>query len=120
MNEESDATETHYDGSLDERELAVLTELGREEESLVSFQGLRRRLELHQQSLNRTLKRLVRDGFITRNETGYKITGDGNDAIHLTDSAYVSGNVLTIFETILPPHLRPENVVAQLSRRWFR
>ena len=39
---------------LDEREEAVLEELARDDDAQVAFQGLRRRLELHQQILIRT------------------------------------------------------------------
>jgi len=105
--------------SLEDREARVLTELSREGEATVAFQGLRRKLELHQEALARTLRRLERDGLVARDEGGYKLTEQGHAALRgvVPEGAR---ETLTVVQAVLPPHVDPQGVVEHLGRRWFR
>lgn len=104
----------------EDREMAILAELARESESRIAFQGLRRRLDLHQQALARTLKRLERQGLVARDERGYRLTDDGYAALSGRAVAAPRRDVLNLVTALLPPHLDSGLVAAQLSRRWFR
>ncbi len=105
---------------LADREVAVLSELAREGEAWVAFQGLRRRLDLHQQALARTLARLAHAGLVARDGRGYRLTGDGVAALRGRALPRVAPDVLTVVQAVLPPQVTPEAVAAHLSRRWFR
>lgn len=106
--------------ALEPRALAVLSELAREGEAHVAFQGLRRRLELHQEQLARTLRRLEREGLVAREDHGYKLTEQGFAALRGKAVHRPRRETLTVLQAVLPPHLAPDAVAAQLSRRWFR
>ena len=105
---------------LGDRESRVLEELAREQGAQVAFQGLRRKLDLHQETLSRTLRRLERDGLVEKEETGYRLTPGGAAALRVRDKGAVENRPLTVVEAILPHHIGPEEVAAQLSHRWFR
>ncbi|HEV8361159.1 MAG TPA: MarR family transcriptional regulator [Candidatus Thermoplasmatota archaeon] len=103
-----------------ERDVAVLSELAREGEARVAFQGLRRRLELHQEALSRTLRRLEQDGLVARDEGGYKLTEAGFGALQGKRVAEFKAPAVPVVQALLPPHLSPDAIASHLSRRWFR
>lgn len=106
--------------SLEDREVAVLSELAREGEARVAFQGLRRRLELHQEALSRTLRRLEGRGLVGRDAQGYKLTEQGFAALQGRRVVDVPRQAVTVVQALLPPHVTPEGVAGHLARRWFR
>lgn len=105
---------------LPEREWAVLAEIGREQEATVAFQGLRRRLELHQESLTRALRRLERNGLVARDPKGYRVTDQGLVILEGRRPVPAGSHTQPLVEAALPPELSPQTVVNHLSRRWFR
>lgn len=107
-------------GALDDREVAVLTELARETSAWIAFQGLRRRLDLHQESLTRTLRRLERNGLVARDPRGYRVTDQGLSALESRPAAPNASTSITVVDAAIPSHLNPQAVVAYLARRWFR
>ncbi|MGQ0537259.1 MAG: hypothetical protein ACT4PT_14445 [Methanobacteriota archaeon] len=110
-----------YDGpALEEREAAVLAELLRECEAQVSFQGLKRRLGLHQQILARVLRRLERDGLLAKTEKGYRPTERACAAMTKRGVVAPRHETLTIVHALLPPAVAAETVASTLSHRWFR
>jgi len=70
-----DANPDFEEFDFDDREREVLKLLSSEQNALFSFQGLRRRLGLHQETLTRTLKRLEEAHVIERSPEGYKLKG---------------------------------------------
>lgn len=107
--------------ALAEREIAVLGELGRDGDARVAFQGLRRRLDLHQEALARTLRRLEREGLVAKDEKGYRLTDAGFGALAgRPRTAPPPKEVLPLVQALLPPHVAPDAVADLLSRRWFR
>lgn len=102
---------------LDEREREVLKFLSSEQNSYYSFQGLRRRLGFHQETLTRTLKRLEEAHAIERSPQGYKLRGNGES---------YSFNVRTnqplpkpIIEAYLPSQVDVTVLFQKLRGRWF-
>lgn len=102
-----------------DRELAVLEELSREDEAWVAFQGLKRELGLHQQQLSRTLTRLERDGLIAADETGYRLTEDGFQTVAAHGQPGPRCGEAPVAQVLLPPGLEPEVVADDLATRWF-
>lgn len=111
-----------YDGddAGDDREKSVLVELARSSDGTTAFQGLRRRLGLHQQALTRTLRRLERQGAVTRSESGYAITVQGRAAVRGQVPALSRGEILPVLQALLPPSVTADEVAERLARRWFR
>ena len=96
---------------LDDRVLEVLAQnAGR-----LAFNGLRRTLRAHPESLTRALRRLERDGAIRRTEGGYELSAplvrDGEPS--------PPGAVRTVASVELPPYRSRSEVFGHLSGRWF-
>ena len=88
----------------------------------ISFQGIRRKLGLHQETLSRALRRLERDGFIVKKEREYQISPKGEEIIaHKARKGIdLSGAFsIPILRTILPPDMSVEELEATLAHRWF-
>lgn len=105
--------------SLEERERDVLSELAREVDAWVSFQGLRRQLGVHQQALARTLRRLAAQGLVSHHGKGYQLTDAGLAALREAAPTPRARLVTPVLQALLPPHVTPGDVAAHLSRRWF-
>ena len=105
------------DVRLPEREAAVLAELGREGEALVAFQGLRRRLGIHQQALSRTLRRLEDDGLIAQEAGGYRLTEQAASFVRARHAPQRPS--LPLAQAALPPHVDEGAVAERLAGRWF-
>lgn len=101
----------------DDRAEAVLAELAREGEARVAFQALRRQLDLHQQVLTRTLRRLEEDGLVQRDEAGYGLTEAGQAL--LTRPASAPAPAIAVAEALLPPQVSQAHVIGHLAKRWF-
>lgn len=116
---EGDLGDASWD--LDDREFDVLSELARQEDGRTAFQGLRRRLGLHQQALTRTLRRLERQGVVEHDAHGYALTGQGHAALRgRAPLAARRGDVLPLLQALLPPSVTADDVADRLARRWFR
>ncbi len=95
---------------LDERILSALQTLhGR-----IAFNGLRRALGAHPESLARALRRLEREGLVEHADGGYRALEEADAAGDDTDSPLRS-----IASVGLPPGTPPESVLGRLSGRWF-
>lgn len=105
--------------ALEERDRSVLAELAREMDAWVTFQGLRRQLGVHQQALSRTLRRLEADGLVAHDGKGYQLTDRGAQALQGHAWRPAPAKPLPVLEALLPPHVAPGDVAAQLARRWF-
>ena len=102
---------------LDDRELEVLRLFSYDQNAHYSFQGLRRRLGLHQETLTRTLKRLEDAHAIERSPDGYKLRNSPNG---------FSFNIPTtqptpkpIVEAYLPTQVDVTVLFQKLRGRWF-
>jgi hypothetical protein len=105
------------ESELDEREREVLKFLSSEQNAYYSFQGLRRRLGFHQETLARTLRRLEEARAIERSPQGYKVRNNGTN---------YSFNVRTnqqlpkpIIDAYLPSQVDVTVLFQRLRGRWF-
>ena len=103
---------------LGERESGVLRVL--EEESLTSFsfEGLKRRIGSHPQTLSRVLDRLEERSMVERMEDGYRVTERGREVL-IVHPATISVEHLTILKTMMPPGSSLSGVLASLRGKWF-
>ena len=102
---------------LDDREVEVLKLLSSEQNAYFSFQGLRRRLGLHQETLTRTLKRLEDANAIERSPDGYKLRNSSN-TFSFTVRTH-QANAKPVVEAYLPAQVDVTVLFQRLRGKWF-
>jgi hypothetical protein len=97
-------------GRLDDRVLGALNDFpGR-----IAFNGLRRALGAHPESLARALRRLEREGLIERSSEGYRaLTPETPGASSLV------ADLRPIAQVRIPSGSSPGSVLARLTGHWF-
>jgi hypothetical protein len=101
---------------LSERDLEVLNVLSDEEFNIFTFEGLKRRLGLHPETLSRILTRLEAEGIITKGKEGYEVKNTKRPN-HSRDYSDIAKYVL--LQTFLPSYLPTKLIVSNLRGRWF-
>jgi len=86
--------------------------------SSLAFQGLKRRLGMHQETLSRALQRLESDNLVERTEDGYRLTQHGSEIIHLPGRRQ-SAKPTSLLETYLPSDVPSTDVISRLKYCWF-
>jgi len=101
-----------------ERDLGVLRVIEEEDLASFSFEGLKRRIGAHPETLSRVLDRLEEQSIIERRDDGYTMTAKGREylGVHQVEAV---GERLTLLKTMLPPRLAPETLLQALKGRWF-
>ena len=84
--------------------------------SSLAFQGLKRKLGMHQETLSRALHRLESDNLVERTEDGYRLTQRGSEIIHVRDQPTKRSKIL---ETYLPSDVSSSDVISRLKYSWF-
>ena len=103
---------------MSERDMGVLRVLEEENLASFSFEGLKRRVGTHPETLSRVLGRLEEQNIVERAEDGYHLTATGREhlMVHPIES---SGERLTLLKTMLPPNGSLQAVLDNLRGRWF-
>lgn len=102
---------------LDDREREVLKLLSSEHNAHFTFQGLRRRLGLHQETLTRTLKRLEEAQAIERSPEGYKLKGATSNYSFTVRTGLPLAKPLV--EAYLPSQIDVTVLFQRLKGHWF-
>jgi DNA-binding transcriptional ArsR family regulator len=105
------------ESELDEREREVLKFLSSEQNAYYSFQGLRRKLGYHQETLARTLRRLEEARAIERSPQGYKVMNTGTSytfSVHTNQP-----QPKPIIDAYLPSQVDVTILFQKLKGRWF-
>ena len=106
------------DWSLSERDVDVLAFLSQEEFHFFTFEGLKRRLGLHPETLSRILDRLETEGIVKKSSEGYTVTKEiAKQLKHPAHNPVESRAVL--LQTFLPSDVPVEMLVSNLRGRWF-
>lgn len=100
---------------LGEDEAAVLEMLQRDAEGVISFQGIRRSLRMHQEKLSRILRRLERYGLVDRMYDGYRLS---EKARGLIGGKRAADNYIPLVEMVLEEVGSILAGVASLRGRW--
>ncbi len=106
------------DWSLSERDADVLDFLSEEEFRFFTFEGLKRRLGMHPETLSRILDRLEAEGIVKKSSQGYAVTKEIAKQLrqHANNGG---GSRATLLQTFLPTDLTVELLVSNLRGRWF-
>ncbi len=101
-----------------EHDREVLKFLSRSPSSLMGFQGLKRRLGMHQEQLSRALHRLAGDGFVEQTALGYRITQRGLTILSTEAVAEEQAGV-TVLQTFMPGNVDAREMVVALKGSWI-
>ena len=113
----------------DKKVLSILNQDSDLNDSQYSFNGLVRKLGIHQQSLARSLHRLESAGLVQKTDYGYKLTKNldsilvKKSRIDLENLSKRISHQYTQFEQIIqlyiPTHILVDDVVNKLLGKWF-
>src|SRR6266852_2731187 len=92
----------------------ILTFLESEELEHFTFDGLQHSLQLHPETLTRSLTRLEEDGHIQKTPEGYRTMHQGAHPARASTQ-----NTLQLAQTLLPQGTTPTSLLTQLQGRWF-
>lgn len=106
------------DSSFNERDLNVLNLIGEEGLTIFTFDGLKRRLGVHQETLSRILSRLEDQGLVEKQAEGYRVTARVKEFVQ-SPTLNTNEPRMPIMQTILSPDIPVQQLVSNLSGRWF-
>jgi hypothetical protein len=106
------------------RDVEVLRFLGDEDLLGFTFEGLRRRLGTHSETLSRILHRLEDQMILEKTSEGYHVTHKGREMIGVTPlassrSQSASEHRVAILRTLLPYGRGSGELISGLKGRWF-
>jgi len=114
--EEPLAREVAYAGT-EYRDGEVLKIIDEEGLTLFSFDGIRRRSGLHQETLSRVLDRLEDRGLVAKGPQGYSVLRTPGQDLQRTFSGTAAS--VPLLQTLLPDDMDLPSLVAGLRGRWF-
>jgi hypothetical protein len=100
-----------------ERDMNVLNLIGEEDLTNFTFDGLKRRLGVHSETLSRILCRLEEQGLVEKQNEGYRVTAKVKEFVQSFPMS--DGHQLLVMQTLLSPDVPVQQVVSDLSGRWF-
>ena len=103
--------------SLSERDSDVLVFISEEEFHFFTFEGLKRRLGLHSETLSRVLCRLEDKEFVEKGVDGYKVTSKVREFLRFPPKSREPR--VPILQTFLSPDVPIHQVVSDLRGKWF-
>jgi len=101
-----------------ERDGAVLNFIEEEELTGFTFDGLRRKMGAHPETLSRILGRLQEDGIVEAATDGYRVTEKARGVIAMHPLGTVPSRV-PLLSTLLPYDVGVREIVSELKGRWF-
>jgi hypothetical protein len=106
------------ESSFSERDADVLTLISEEDLTLFTFDGLKRRMNLHPETLSRILSRLEQEGIVEKGHGGYKVTSKINELLTARPVCSDESRV-PLLQTFLPSDVSVPKLTAHLRGRWF-
>ncbi|MGD6932887.1 MAG: helix-turn-helix transcriptional regulator [Candidatus Bathyarchaeia archaeon] len=103
--------------SFNERDTDVLSLIEKEDLTMFTFDGLKRRCGIHPETLSRILTRLEDEGIIKKSPQGYNVTPKITKLKLNPDPQ--EENTSTLLQTYLPSDLMTQQVIDDLKGRWF-
>jgi hypothetical protein len=104
--------------SLGDRDSDILAFLSEEDFTFFTFEGLKRRLGLHPETLSRILNRLEQEGIVKKTSEGYAVTQEIAKHLKLHPTNTDNSRV-TLLQTYLPSDISVQQLISSLRGRWF-
>jgi hypothetical protein len=104
--------------SIGQRDTSVLHVIREEELTSFTFDGLKRRLGVHPETLSRILYRLEEQGIIEKAAKCYNVTGKAQQLLrpHITRETQPT---VPILQTLLSPDIPIQQIISNLRGKWF-
>jgi len=104
--------------SVGDRDSDLLAFLSEEGFTFFTFEGLKRRLGLHPETLSRILSRLEQEGIVKKTNEGYTVTREIAKHLKLHQTNTEESRV-TLLQTYLPTDIPTQQLISSLRGRWF-
>jgi hypothetical protein len=104
--------------SFSERDTDVLNLISEEALTRFTFDGLKRRLGLHPETLSRILSRLEQEGIVEKGPGGYKVTSKIKQFPTL-HSTFNDESRMPLLQTLVPTNVSAEQLILNLKGKWF-
>jgi DNA-binding Lrp family transcriptional regulator len=109
--------QTTPDYALGERDTDVLSVINSEDLTVFTFDGLKRRLGLHPETLSRILARLEQEGLLKKEAHGYRVSPRITRLkLHEPEN---DENHVPLLQTYLPSNMQVQHLIANLNGKWF-
>jgi DNA-binding Lrp family transcriptional regulator len=105
------------DYTISDRDTDVLSIIDEEDLTTFTFDGLKRRLGLHPETLSRILSRLEDEGIVKKTPEGYKVTPKLT-RLKLHTSRHETPSV-SLLQTYLPSNMLTQQLISALNGKWF-
>ena len=104
--------------SVGDRDSDILAFLSEEDFTFFTFEGLKRRLGLHPETLSRILNRLEQEGIVKKTLEGYTVAREiaKHLKLHQTNA---NASCVSLLQTFLPSDMSIQQLVSSLRGRWF-
>jgi len=106
------------ESSFSERDTDVLNLISQEALTRFTFDGLKRRLGLHPETLSRILSRLEQEGIVEKGPGGYKVTSKINQ-FQTLHSTIRDESRMPLLQTLVPTNISVEQLILNLKGKWF-
>jgi hypothetical protein len=103
---------------LEERDIAVIQVIHTEDLTYFTFEGLKRILKIHPETLSRILTRLTEDEVIEKTDNGYSLTVRGKQLLKQQTHQSAPARV-PVLQSFIPPELSVDKIASDLKGKWF-
>jgi len=106
------------DLNLTDRDINILEIINEEDLTNFTFEGLKRRLKMHPETLSRILYKLAEQEIVKKGEKGYALTSKAKKILQSTASKTTNPS-LPLLQTFLPPQIPIKKIISNLKGKWF-
>ena len=117
-NDDSRLGEDSEEVAISPRDAQVVHAIEDEGLSIFTFDGLRRIIGAHPETLSRSLERLEEEGIVTKSPDGYSVTDKARESFTLRP-AFSGTRRVPILHTFFPYGASASVIVSALKGRWF-
>jgi hypothetical protein len=104
--------------STGDRDSDILAFLSQEDFTFFTFEGLKRRLGLHPETLSRILNRLEQEGIVKKTAEGYTVTREIAKHLKLHQTSTRESRT-SLLQTYLPSDIPVQQLISNLRGKWF-
>jgi DNA-binding PadR family transcriptional regulator len=103
---------------LKERDKDIIQLIHIEDLTYFTFEGLKRILKIHPETLSRILIRLTEERILKKTNNGYSLTTKGKELLTQQKQRSASTRI-PVLQSFIPPELSINKIVSDLKGKWF-